>query len=105
VWGDAATGAELPDQNALGHLFEPQRGDHPIDVRLLGNDQLVVDPSGWLNQAFAVFRQVLTTVKVLQLRLQIAEARHVLQIRTLAEERLPLPPEKQSPKNSGPEEL
>jgi len=72
-------GADLPDQDALGYFFEPQRGDHPIDVRLLGNDQLVVDPSCRLNQALAVFRHVPSAVKVLQLRLQIGETRPVLQ--------------------------
>ena len=28
-------GAQFPDQNALAHLFEPESGDHAIDVRLL----------------------------------------------------------------------
>ena len=34
----------------LAHLLEAQRGDDPVDVGFLGDDQLAVDPAGRLNQ-------------------------------------------------------
>ena len=52
----------------MAHLFEPQRGDHPIEVGLLCSDQLVIDSSRRLNQAVAIFRHVPAAVKVLQLQ-------------------------------------
>lgn len=37
---------QLAHQGALARFLEPERGDDPVDVGLLRNDQLAVDPAG-----------------------------------------------------------
>src|SRR3954451_24704552 len=39
-------GAQFPHQGGLAHLFEPERGDDPVDAGFLRNDQRAVDPAG-----------------------------------------------------------
>ena len=67
-------GAQLADQRALAHLLEPQCGDDPVDIILLGDDQAAVDLPGRRQKVRLVLCDVAGAVEVLELRLKAGEA-------------------------------
>ena len=67
-------GAQLADQRALAHLLEPQGGDDPVDIILLGGDQAAVDLSGRRQKVGLVLCDVAGAIEVLELRLKAGEA-------------------------------
>src|SRR5271166_2904072 len=67
-------GAQLADQRALAHLLEPQGGDDPVDIILLGGDQAAVDLSGRRQKVRLVRCDAAVAVEVPELRLKAGEA-------------------------------
>jgi len=65
-WIRRGVGAQLADQRALGYLLEAQRGDDPVDVGLLINDDLQIDLAGWLDQTLLVRRRRVGTIEFLR---------------------------------------
>ena len=71
----SGVGAQLSDQRTLRHFLEAERGDDRVDVGFLVHNRLPIDRADGTNQAFLVERRIVGAVELLQLRLQIGEAR------------------------------
>ena len=63
----------------LARFLEPEGGDDPVDVGFLGDDRLTVDLSSWLHQVGFLLGRVGPAIQMLNLRLQVGEARRQLQ--------------------------
>lgn len=68
-------GAQLADQRALRHFLQAQCGDDSVDVRLLTDDELPVDLASRPDQAFLVQCQIIGAIQLLQLVVEVGEAR------------------------------
>ena len=67
-------GTKLADKCALAHLLEPQDGDDPVDIILLGGDQAAVDQSGRRQEVRLALCDIAGAIEVLELRLKAGDA-------------------------------
>ena len=70
---------QLANQRALARFLESKGGDDPIDIGFLGANRLAVDLSRWLKQIGFLLGRVGPAIQMLDLRLQVGEARRHLQ--------------------------